>query len=337
MIGDRILRIIHRLVLVVGLMFSLGATGFATILSDDFTGYTASDLAGNNGGNGPWTSPWTQLSGNINIVTGSGGVGTVSTINSTDPFVRATLAGTPDTYSRTFGTLSGQSNIYFSVLLNVQPAANSQGGVDFFNGVGDEQFVFGKTSNVSTNWGITARPGTSGFDSQNSSNTVPGGVTTLLVGRIDQVNRIATLWVDPDLTLPEAGNTAALTLLFGSGDTSIDRVRLRADGNAGTIWNFDNLSIFYQGDSPFGAVDPTNSTAFRITVVGCESNDIRITWATVGGKTNFVQATSDLASNFTDISSAIAITGVGLTSTNYLDVGVLTNFPSRFYRIRLVP
>ncbi len=233
----------------------------ATVLIENFTDYSAGDLAGNNGGSGPWTAAWSQVGSNMNVVTGSGGIGTVSTISSTDPFVQATLTGSPVTYSRTFGTLSGQSNIYFSVLLNIQPAANSQGGIDFFNGAGDEQFVFGKTSGGNTTWGITARPGTGGFDSQNSGSTVPSGVTTLLVGRIDQVNRIATLWVNPDLTLPEAGNTAALTLLFGSGDTSIDRVRLRGDGNSGTVWKFDNLSIFSQGDSPFEAVPEPNVVA----------------------------------------------------------------------------
>lgn len=241
----------------------------ATVLIENFTGYSAADLAGDNGGSGAWSSAWTQVSGNINVVTGS--VGSVSTITSTDPFVQATLAGPADTYSRTFGTLSGQSNIYFSVLLNIQPPANSQGGIDFYNG-GDEQFDFGKTDGGSTRWGITARPGTGGFASGNSSVAILNNTTTLLVGRIDQVNSIATLWVNPVLTLQEADNTAALTLTNGPGDTSIDRVRLRADGNSGTVWQFDNLTIYSGGSSPFGATvaavpEPAVTTLFLLGAV----------------------------------------------------------------------
>jgi hypothetical protein len=55
------------------------------------------------------------------------------------------------------------------------------------------------------------------------------------------------------------------------------------------------------------------------------------------GKTNFVQATADLASSFADISPMHAISGTGLTLTNYLDIGAVTNIPSRYYRVRLVP
>ncbi|HUK81169.1 MAG TPA: hypothetical protein VLZ12_00905 [Verrucomicrobiae bacterium] len=93
-----------------------------------------------------------------------------------------------------------------------------------------------------------------------------------------------------------------------------------------------NAQEFSLGTDPTG-----NSSPYRIAAIAQEGDSIRITWTTVGGKTNFVQATSDLASSFADISSAIAITGAGLTSTNYLDAGALTNFPSRFYRIRLMP
>jgi len=80
-----------------------------------------------------------------------------------------------------------------------------------------------------------------------------------------------------------------------------------------------------------------NQSPFHVTAIAREGSDIRITWMTVGGKTNFVQATSDLASSFTDIGSAIAVAGAGVTVTNYLDIGAATNFPARYYRIRLVP
>ncbi len=84
--------------------------------------------------------------------------------------------------------------------------------------------------------------------------------------------------------------------------------------------------------------DPTDrSSPYHITAIVQEDVDIRVAWMSVGGKTNFMQATADLSSNFTDFSSAIVISGAGVTSTNYLDLGAVTNSPARFYRVRLVP
>jgi hypothetical protein len=62
----------------------------------------------------------------------------------------------------------------------------------------------------------------------------------------------------------------------------------------------------------------------------------------LGGRTNEVQATAGGAdggytTNFIDISGLIVILGSGDTTTNYVDVGGATNFPSRFYRVWLVP
>lgn len=83
--------------------------------------------------------------------------------------------------------------------------------------------------------------------------------------------------------------------------------------------------------------DPTNSaSAFRILSIAPEGNDVRVTWRTVGGKTNAVQAASNLAGSYSDVSSNIIITGSSDTTTNYLDIGAVTNSPARFYRVRLV-
>lgn len=79
-----------------------------------------------------------------------------------------------------------------------------------------------------------------------------------------------------------------------------------------------------------------------ITAITRESNDIRLTWTTIAGRTNFVQVTAGDASggfnnNFADLSSPITVPGSGQVTTNYLDASAATNTPSRFYRIRLVP
>jgi len=85
-------------------------------------------------------------------------------------------------------------------------------------------------------------------------------------------------------------------------------------------------------------LDPTNSASmFQILSVERASNDLNVTWQTVGGKTNVLQAAFDLSGSYSNVSPNIIISGSGDTTTNYLDTGGATNTPSRFYRVRLVP
>ena len=101
---------------------------------------------------------------------------------------------------------------------------------------------------------------------------------------------------------------------------------------------FTNLEEFQAGTNP---TNPT-SNPLRVTAIAVESNDVRITWTTAGGLTNVVQAAAGGAdgsytNNFSDISSSIVVPGMSLSTTNYLDLGGATNWPARYYRIRLVP
>ena len=84
--------------------------------------------------------------------------------------------------------------------------------------------------------------------------------------------------------------------------------------------------------------DPNDSgSAFRITSIVRTANNVRVTWMMGPGKTNALQATSGggySTNGFTDI---FIITNTVGTVTNYLDVGAATNFPARYYRVRLVP
>ncbi len=87
--------------------------------------------------------------------------------------------------------------------------------------------------------------------------------------------------------------------------------------------------------------DPTNpAAAFRITSIQPSGIDLLVTWTMGSGKTNALQATAGDPSGgystggFTDI---FAVTNTVGTTTNYLDTGAATNFPSRYYRVRLVP
>jgi len=105
--------------------------------------------------------------------------------------------------------------------------------------------------------------------------------------------------------------------------------------------------VDYDGDGVsntnefLAGTDPTSSaSAFRITSITPQGKDLRITWTTGSGKTNALQVTSGDANgsystnNFTDL---FIVTNTVGTVSNYLDAGALTNAPSRFYRVRLVP
>jgi hypothetical protein len=84
--------------------------------------------------------------------------------------------------------------------------------------------------------------------------------------------------------------------------------------------------------------DPNDrSSPFHIAGISIEGNDVRILWVGVGGRTNAVQAASDVSGAYSDISSNMIIPGLVLTPTDYVDAGGATNSPARFYRIRLVP
>jgi hypothetical protein len=94
----------------------------------------------------------------------------------------------------------------------------------------------------------------------------------------------------------------------------------------------NNLAEFTAGTNPTNA-----ASVFRITSVTKETNNIRVTWKTTGGRTNVVQVTSVLTNGFTSLSSNMVIAGSGDTTTNYLDVGGATNASTRFYRVFLQP
>ena len=97
----------------------------------------------------------------------------------------------------------------------------------------------------------------------------------------------------------------------------------------------DNNAEFLTG------TDPTNSgSALRITNVALTNNGVVITWTYGPGKTNALQVTAGAGdgsyqtNSFTDI---FTVTNTAGTITNYLDSSAATNFPARFYRVRLIP
>ena len=94
----------------------------------------------------------------------------------------------------------------------------------------------------------------------------------------------------------------------------------------------NNLQEYLAGTNP-----ANSASAFRIIGVTATNNDAVVTWRTAGGRTNVIQAMSELSGSYSNLSPNIVIVGSGDATTNYLDVGGATNQPSRFYRICLVP
>jgi hypothetical protein len=91
-----------------------------------------------------------------------------------------------------------------------------------------------------------------------------------------------------------------------------------------------NLKEFLAGTQP-----NNSNSVFRIVSLKPETNNLRITWSAVGGKSYVVQTNASVTGTFADFSPLISVPGVGESTTNYLHVGGLTNAAGRFYRVRL--
>jgi hypothetical protein len=116
-------------------------------------------------------------------------------------------------------------------------------------------------------------------------------------------------------------------LYFGSITGAVAGADSDGDG-------FTNLQEFQAG------TDPKNSaSAFRITDIHREANNIRITWMTGIGRTNALQRTAGVGGSFAtnNFATIFTITNTTSTVTNHLDSGAATNGPSLYYRVRLVP
>jgi fibronectin-binding autotransporter adhesin len=124
--------------------------------------------------------------------------------------------------------------------------------------------------------------------------------------------------------------------------------------NAGTIVANNSTLTFFQPVNNSGCIVATNGTVlfsggitnsgavvlgpnqFCITSVVATGSDLLITWPAFGGNHYRVQAATDPAASYLDITTDIVASGTGLGTTNYVDAGGVTNSPSRFYKIRQV-
>ncbi len=110
---------------------------------------------------------------------------------------------------------------------------------------------------------------------------------------------------------------------FALGTTPVNCTVIDSAGNT-NICSF-NVTV----------MDPS---AFNILSINAQNSDIALSWIMPLGLTGVVQGSMDTWSNdFTDVSGPFYAPGSGSVTNNYLDTGAQTNFPQRFYRIRLTP
>jgi hypothetical protein len=103
------------------------------------------------------------------------------------------------------------------------------------------------------------------------------------------------------------------------------------DGASATITN-----IAGQVNLVVSGVTSGSTSSVQVVSIVRSTNDIVITWKATGAQTDVVQAmnggTSGYSTNgFQAISGSIVLSGS--TTTNYLDQGGATNYPSRYYRV----
>ncbi len=121
---------------------------------------------------------------------------------------------------------------------------------------------------------------------------------------------------------------------YGTPDTKCDNpgnpVRV---ANTNENWSIgDFLGLDNDGNNLYDVADYAVGP-FRLLSVVREGNDMRVTWQTAGGRTNTVQAAPSVAGSYSDVSKGIIIQGVGIVTTNYLEIGGATN-AERFYKLQ---
>jgi len=174
----------------------------------------------------------------------------------------------------------------------------------------------------------------------------------LVSGGILKVDRLVATNADSNVSVTGGEVQAKTAVLTANQDNDNDGLPnyweqahginpLSATGANGADGDLDgdgvsNAKEYLAGTSPTDA-----GSAFRVTTVQPQGNDMLVTWTAVGGRRYVVQtnATPDNA-GFTDLSPPISIPyipGTGETVTNYLHIGGTANTPARFYRVRLLP
>lgn len=108
--------------------------------------------------------------------------------------------------------------------------------------------------------------------------------------------------------------------------------------NSGENWSVgDFLGLDNDGDNLYDLADFDCGPGYLLTDVAKEGANVRITWETVGGRTDVLQSATDASGPYSDVpGSTITIPGVGVVTTDFVIANGATG-GTHFYRIRSDP
>lgn len=137
----------------------------------------------------------------------------------------------------------------------------------------------------------------------------------------------------PEVSVPENVKPP----YYGTIDTKADHPEnLIPVANTNENWSIgDYLGLDNDGNNLYDAADFA-CAPYKILSVTPAGADIKITWQTAGGRRDAVQTSPTLGATFTNVSLPLSISGIGIVTTNYTDVGGAAK-GSRFYRINYQP
>jgi hypothetical protein len=340
-----------------------GGAGQITVSSGTFS--TANFYVGGSFANpGNQAGTLTISGGTViaNLLVGEGGGGTWPT--GTVWYTGGSFQGEVTVGDTSFGNMYILSNAFFNPELLVVGNQNSgvgaltfQGGMSFTSPPIDFLEIGAESGSTGTVWVTDGL-----FQAGQPSGCSPVQVGVQGSGRLSATNAVLQIYV---MSVGSQGTFECVNsqlLLFGSCASVNNNVMLFANStgefssinNAGTIVANNSTLTFFQPVNNTGFIVATNGSVqfpggitnsgvillggsqFCITSIAATGSDMAITWPVCAGNDYRVQASTNLAGGFSDISTDIVASGSGLGSTNYIDPGALTNNPGLYYRIRQI-
>ena len=124
---------------------------------------------------------------------------------------------------------------------------------------------------------------------------------------------------------------------YGTADTKVNNpANLVKVSNTNENWTVgDFVGLDNDGNNLYDAADLA-CWPYQVIQALPEGNNVRVSWQTAGGRTDVVQASTNPTGPYTSVIGPVAITGVGITTTNWVELGGATN-RTRFYRVKYQP
>ena len=274
----------------------------------------------------------------------------------------------PTNYYATNGTLTftpGQTGK--TVLVTVPGTTNAGANTVFYlnltNATGANAYFPQATGYLTNN---NVAPGGGGSGGGGSGGGGSGGECALTTQWTVTYDIASVFQATLTLNNPNPTNIALNSFTFSAPYTNIDYIdagspywwvpttHTGTNYTIGSGWSTPpvipaggSLQLNFQGE-PGGTAPPVNLLINGVTVGHCSGfpfyftkvqrtgTNVVLTWATMGGMTNYVQMSSSLTgTNWTTLTGPLVISGNGATSTNWTHLGGATNGAARFYRLMI--